>query len=58
MDVDVCRYRFTLPYEVAGFCTLLLPPGCPAGASAQRKEHQMSEAAFVFESGWPVGEAF
>jgi hypothetical protein len=31
----VCRYRFTLPYEVAGFCTLLLPKGCPAGASAQ-----------------------
>ena len=26
-------YRFTLPYEVAGFCTLLLPRGCPAGAS-------------------------
>lgn len=29
------RYRFTLPYEIAGFCTLLLPRGCPAGASAQ-----------------------
>ena len=26
-------YRFTLPYEVAGFCTVVLPAGCPAGAS-------------------------
>mgnify|MGYP001315923347 CR=1 FL=1 len=25
-------YRFTLPYEVAGFCTLVLPTACPAGA--------------------------
>eukprot|EP01048_Picozoa_sp_COSAG05_P000108 COSAG05_NODE_3_length_51333_cov_129.132080_8_plen_659_part_00 len=28
-------YRFILPYEVAGFCTLLLPRACPAGATAQ-----------------------
>ena len=26
-------HRFTLPYEVAGFCTVLLPMDCPAGAS-------------------------
>jgi hypothetical protein len=29
------RYRFTLPYEVAGFCTLLLPRGCHVGVVAQ-----------------------
>lgn len=25
-------YRFELPYEIAGFCTLVLPRSCPAGA--------------------------
>ena len=25
-------YRFTLPHEIAGFCTLLLPAGTPAGS--------------------------
>jgi uncharacterized membrane protein YgcG len=28
-------YRAVLPYEVAGFCTLLLPPGCTAGTTVQ-----------------------
>ena len=28
-------YLFSLPYEVAGFCTLLLPRGCPAGVSVR-----------------------
>ena len=28
-------YRVVLPYEIAGFCTLLLPPGCAAGATVQ-----------------------
>ena len=27
-------YRFTLPHEVAGFCTLVLPRGAPAGMTA------------------------
>ena len=27
-------YRFTLPHEVAGFCTLLLPRGTPSGMKA------------------------
>jgi hypothetical protein len=27
-------YRFTLPHEIAGFCTLLLPRGAPSGMSA------------------------
>jgi hypothetical protein len=27
-------YRFTLPHEIAGFCTLLLPQGSPAGMRA------------------------
>ena len=28
-------YRFTLPFELAGFCTLLLPRGCSRGTSVQ-----------------------
>lgn len=28
-------YRFALPHEVAGFCTLLLPAGTPAGTVAR-----------------------
>lgn len=28
-------YRFTLPHEIAGFCTLLLPRGVPAGVTAR-----------------------
>ena len=28
-------YRFTLPHEVAGFCTLVLPAGTPAGSVAR-----------------------
>lgn len=28
-------YRFTLPHEVAGFCTLLLPSDAPAGMKAE-----------------------
>ena len=28
-------FRFTLPFELAGFCTLLLPRGCSRGTSVQ-----------------------